>query len=316
MTQRFPFPTNPDATSIVMAFRNKRLIADEAMPRFPVKLMNYWYAQYKLEDGFTVPDTAVGRKSVPNQIEFPSTRVDRSTKDHALDDVVPIIDVENDGGNSLKTRINRTSEMLANVIALDREIRVSNLLFDPANYPDGHKETLDAETGFGNANSDPIGLITDAMDTLLIRPNTMLFGRAAFTRFARHPKVVKACHGNSGDSGFARRQQIAELFEVDKVLVGKARVNIRRPGQPAVLERVWGPHLALYYLDVLGGPEENPSFCFTAEFGTRIAGDIPKPELGMRGSRLVRVGESVDEVIAAPMLGYLFENAGAAPAAP
>jgi hypothetical protein len=35
---------------------------------------------------------------------------------------------------------------------------------------------------------------------------------------------------------------------------------------------------------------------------------MPEPKLGLRGSTRVRVGESVDEVIAAPALGALFEH--------
>ncbi|ACI98894.1 hypothetical protein [Rhodospirillum centenum] len=309
---KHPFPASPDLTSVVMAYRNPRMIADEALPRYPVEKMNYRYSEYDLAEGFTVPDTLVGRKSAPTQVEFKAVGRDRSTKDHALDDVVPVVDVENDPNG--RNRVARTSERLADLIALDREIRTANLIFDAAQYPAGHKETLAGTSVFGDPNSDPIGIVTDAMDALMMRPNVMVFGRSTFTRFARHPQVVKAVNGTSGDSGFARRQQVAELFEVEKVLVGEAFVNMNRPGQTANLQRAWGPHLALYYLAPLGGPDENPSFGFTAQYGKRIAGDKEDPNIGMRGGYRVRVGESVDEVIAAPMLGYFLENAGADPA--
>ncbi|MBK5920751.1 phage capsid protein [Rhodothalassium salexigens] len=308
-----PFPTSPDLTSVVMAYRNKRLIADEALPRFPVEKMNYRYSEYDLAEGFTVPDTLVGRKSAPNQVSFKTIGRDRSTSDYALDDMVPVVDVENDPNG--RDRVSRTSERLADLIALDREIRTAELIFDAMQYPTGNKETLAGTDVFGDtANSDPIGAVTDAMDKLMMRPNVMVFGRDTFTRFARHPQVVKAVNGTSGDSGFARRQQVAELFEVDKVLVGEAFVNMKRPGQTPNLQRAWGPHLALYYLDALGGPDENPSFGFTAQYGKRVAGDREDPDIGMRGGYRVRVGESVDEVVAAPMLGYFLENAGTDPA--
>jgi len=47
----------------------------------------------------------------------------------------------------------------------------------------------------------------------------------------------------------------------------------------------------------------------TAEYGSRFAGTIPEPKVGLRGAERVRVGESVKELVTAADCGYLFDAA-------
>ncbi|MFV9531212.1 hypothetical protein ACNUIM_32135 [Pseudomonas aeruginosa] len=65
-----PFPIDPELTAIAIAYRNGRMIADEVLPRVPVGKQEFKYWKYDLAQGFTVPETLVGRKSKPNEVEF------------------------------------------------------------------------------------------------------------------------------------------------------------------------------------------------------------------------------------------------------
>jgi len=47
----------------------------------------------------------------------------------------------------------------------------------------------------------------------------------------------------------------------------------------------------------------------TGQWGSRIAGNIADPDIGMRGGVKNRVGWSHKEIITAPDLGYLIANA-------
>lgn len=51
-----------------------------------------------------------------------------------------------------------------------------------------------------------------------------------------------------------------------------------------------------------------PSWGFTAEFGSRVAKQIPEPRTGLRGAVRVRVGESVGEIVQSKEAGYLLTN--------
>ena len=69
----------------------------------------------------------------------------------------------------------------------------------------------------------------------------------------------------------------------------------------------WGNSAALLYVgDKLNG--DDATFGFTAQFGTRYAGELQDPDVGLRGGVRFRVGESVDEHITCPALGYLFQD--------
>jgi hypothetical protein len=306
-----PFPIVPYLTSIAIAYRNKRLIADDVLPRTPVGAQEFKYFKLAVENGFTIPDTRVGRTSQPNKVEFTAEEVAASTRDHALDDPVPNADIENAGNNpALGDPLGRSTEYLTDLIALDREVRVAAAVFDPNNYGVANKDTLEGEEQFSDfTNSDPIGIIQAALDSMIMRGNKMVMGRLVASTLVRHPKILKAFNQTAGDSGIVPLSYLASLFELDQVLVGEGWVNTAKKGQPPNLQRVWGNALALIYSNPLATVQNGTTYGFSAQWGTRIAGSIPDQDIGMRGGVRVRVGESLAEVITAPDLGYLITDA-------
>ncbi len=303
-----PFPIQPELTAIAIAYRNAALIADDVLPRVPVGKQEFKYLKHALAEGFTLPDTKVGRKGKPNEVEFSATETSESTQDYGLDDPVPQNDIDNAPPNY--DPLGRATESTTNLILLDREKRAANLVFAAANYATANKVTLSGTSQWSDfTNSDPIAAIMNALDACVMRPNIMVIGRPTFSVLVRHPKIVKAVLGNSGDSGIARRQDVAALFELEAVYVGEGWLNTAKKGQAASLSRVWGKHCSLIYRDRLADASRGVTFGLTAQFGGRVAGAQPDPNIGLRGGQRVRVGESVKELLTANDLGYFFENA-------
>lgn len=185
-----------------------------------------------------MPNTRVGRRGTPNQVEIEGTEKSASCDDFGID--IPLDNVTIDeaarNGNNLR---NAATERATNIVMLDREVRVAGLVTDPANYHADHVESLSGDDLFNDPASDPISIIEDMLDTCWARPNQVTFGLAAWRALRKHPKVVKAVHGNSSDQGRASRDAIAELLEVQRILVGESRINIKRPGENPVMNRVW-----------------------------------------------------------------------------
>lgn len=303
-----PFPITPALTAIAIAYRNTRLIADDVLPRTPVALQTFKYRKFALTDGFTVPNTLVGRSAKPNQVEFGFTETEDSTRDYALDDPIPQADIDNapQGYDPL----GRATEGITDLILLGREKRTADLVFTAANYAAANKVQLaggDQWSAF--ATSDPVDDIMAGLDACVMRPNVAVFGRPTASILVRHPKIVKAYNGTAGDSGIVPLSFIAGLFELDQVLVGEGWINTAKKGQAPVMARVWGKHAAFLYRDKLAGPQTGITFGFTAEWGNRVAGAIPDKDIGMRGGQRVRAGESVKELIAANDLGYFIQDA-------
>lgn len=308
MPQKFPFPTDPTLTAITIGYRNRAMIADEVLPRAAVGRKEFKWWKFDQAEGFTIPNTLVGRTSRPNQVEFSASEETSSVIDYGLEDPIPQDDIDNAPTNHDPR--GQAVEGLTDLILLDREVRVASQVFSPGTYPAGYKEELTSTDKWSDFDdSDPIGDILEALEKPLLRPNIMVLGQPVWTKLSQHPKIVKAVHGNSGDSGVARRQAVAELFELEDILVGASLLNVARRGQTPSYSRVWGSHAALIHRDRNPSTRQRATFGFTAQYNERVAGWSEDRNIGLRGGQVIRVGESVREVIAAPFLGYFFENA-------
>jgi hypothetical protein len=309
MAGKLPFPITPELTAIAIAYRNPKLIADGVLPRVPVGLQQFKYWTYPKGDAFTIPDTKVGRRSKPSEVEFGATETVAATEDFGLEDPVPQSDIDN--APPTYDPLAYATQQVTNLIELDREVRTAGLVFDANQYAATNKVALAGVNQWSDPASTPIKDIMTGLDACVFRPSIMVIGRGAFTALAQHADIIKAINRTAGDTGVATRQAIAGLFELEEILVGEGWVNTARKGQPVALARVWGKHALLLYRDRLADTRSGVTFGFTAQFQQRVAGAMEDPDIGLRGGQRVRVGESVKELIAAADLAYFIQNAAA-----
>lgn len=311
------FPVNPELTAIAIAYKNDAvsLIADQVMPRVQTA-KKFKYTVYDQSDAYTVPDTKVGRRSEPNMVDFGGTDVTAECLDYGLDDLIPNDEIE--AFNSMPKAPGAISPMalstmmLTGLTQLDREVRVANLIFNAASYAAANKDDLSTGTNrqFDQANSDALGILTDAMDVPLVRPNFLILGQEVWTKLRRNKTIVQAVGKSAQTSGYASRQEVAELLELPGgILVGSSRFNTAKKGKAPSYSRAWGKFAALLNIDSMAAQMGQPTFGFTAQWGSKIAGDMPEPKSGLRGSVRVRSGESVIEVISSVDSGYLMSKA-------
>lgn len=311
------FPVNPYLTAIAIAFRNpeSRLIADRVLPRVPVLTKPFKWTRYGAGQAFTVPNTLVGSKSEPNMVEFGGVEVNDQCADYGLDDLVSNDEISNfeqmdkpPTGGPIHPR-DLSTMMLTSLIQLDREIRVANTVFGAASYGTNTVALAGTSRWDDFVNSNPVNAILTAADSLLVRPNKLVLGRQVWTVLRQHPALVQAVFKSAQTRGVVSLQMAAEALELEEILIGEAWINTARRGQAATFSRVWGKSAALIYSSQTAAQLRQPSFGWTAQFGNYVAGSIPEPKKGLRGGELVRVGETVKEVIAAQECGYLFQTA-------
>lgn len=302
-----PFPVDPVQTGIAIAYKNEEYIADAVLPRVPVGKQSYKYQKYDKGEQFTIPNTRVGRKGKVNEVEFTATEATDSCRDYGLEDAIPQDDIDNAEGTPYNP-VNQATESLTDLVLLDREKRTADLVFNTATYG-SQVTTLSGTDQFSDASSDPLGTIMDTMDSMIMRPNTLVLGQQVYSQLVRNPKILKGFHGNSGDSGRASLAYLRELFEVEQILVGAAWRNTAKEGQTVSMARLWGKHVAMLRLTKNAGAGKLPTFGFTAQWGTRVAGSRPDPDIGLTGGTRVRSGERVNETICAADFGWMLENA-------
>lgn len=303
-----PFPIHPTYTGISIAFRNAELIADQVLPRSsPVSSREFRYNVFPIEEALTVPDTRMGRRSEANTIELTASEVPGKVTDYALSDLVPNSDIR-DAPTGYDPQGHAT-EYVTDLMGLDREVRVANLIFGAGTYAAGYKTQLAGASQWSHADADPFQAQWDALEIPLIRPNTIVYGQPTWNKIATHPKLIAKLYGSASTRGKARLADLAEELEVERIIVGKARVNTARKGQAANLQRTWGKHAAMLYINPLANNERGMTFGMTVPLGQRATRVIPEPKIGLGGSQRVQVEEQLAEVIVAQTCGYFFQDA-------
>jgi hypothetical protein len=304
-----PFPFDPVLAAIVVAYRNAKAIADAVLPRVLVGRQTFEYNKYDRRETFTIPNTLVGRKGTPDQVEFSATKAEASCDGHGLDDYVPQDDIDNAPAGY--NPVNIAVEGIAELLTLSREKRAADLVFSADTYGASNKVQLSGNHQWSvvHADSNPIPDINTGLDACVLRPNVMVIGAAAWVGLRTNAYIMKAINRTSGDSGMAKREEIAELFELDEVLVGMSLYNTAKKGQTASLSRLWGKHCSLIYRDKsVQDPRGKVTFGLTAQWGPKVAGTIPEPKVGLKGSTLVRAGEYIKELVSANDLGYFIQD--------
>lgn len=302
-----PMPVDTHLTQIAIAVKQAKMIADDVLPRTaPMSKASFEYTKFDQGNAMNLPDTKVGRTSQVNRVDFEGEKVTDSTNDYGLESVIPA----HDQGNAYQgvNLEDMHAEHLSGLVQLDRELRTASLIGDVANYG-SNQTTLGAGSKFSDATSDPLGILDEKLETPLVRPNIMVISQAEWSALRRHPKVVKAANGNSGDSGLASRQAVAEILELDDILVGQARVNKANIGQNADFKRAWTDCVALLRRDLSAARMGGATFGFTAQYNTKVAGKWEDKDVGLRGGTVVRVGESVKEVVCGADFGFLIKGA-------
>lgn len=317
-----PFVVDPVLTAISIGYRNPASfrIADQVLPRASVGAEKFKWTEYPLTEAFNVPDAKVGRRGRVQQLEFGGTEQTSEVEDFGLESPIPYSDI--DAAAEARARNVSTFDpeghaamMLTDTLQNIREVRVAGIVHTAANYSVGRKVTLAGNSQLSDyANSDPIGVIkTGCEATLIFPPNTMVMGRAVWSKLSSHPKIVNAVKGNLTEEGIVTRAQLVEMFSeygISQILVGDAWYNTARPGQPVSLARAWGKHIALLHINPLATVSGGGiTFGLTAEYGSRISGRIEDEDVGLQGGVRIRTGERVKELIVAKDVGYFVENA-------
>jgi len=302
-----PFKTDPVRTAIALSYSNSEYIGDRVLPRIGVGAREYKYTVYNKKDRFTVPNTSVGRKGRVNEIEFGATELSGMVSDYGLEDPIPQADIDAARNTDIDP-ISDATENLSDLIMLDREVRVARLVHTKANYTS--KDTISGNDQWNDSagTSDPIEQITEGLETPIIRPNTMVINGLASLALRRNPAILKAYNGAVGSSGIVPMSFIKELFELDEILVGRAKNNTANVGQDMTLSEVWGNHCALIYLNPQARPNRGITFGWTAQYKGRVAGTFEDRNIGLEGGTRVRVGEMVEERIVAKDAAYFLEN--------
>ena len=303
-----PLVIVPSLSAIAIKYRQKGFIADLILPRVTVDKMEFIHVADRIGDWITQVDTQVGRTGKVNQLT--NTLQDPTylaTRNQGLDEAVANQDQMN---GPTESALMRATQHVMSLVELGREYRVASLVSNPGNY--NYSTTLSGTSQWSDyVNSNPLTDINTYLDNCFMRPNKLVMGRSVWTKLKQHPKILAAAFGsvNPQSNSQVLKSHLADIFEVEEIIVGDGWGNAANKGQTVSKARIWGKFLAGIYQGDNVSSDSGNTWGYTAQFGDRIAGTIASPDIGLFGGQYVRAGESVREVISAPEFGFLIQNA-------
>ena len=301
-------PIGEQQTGIVAAYQNKKLIADQVMP---IKVLDgpelaFKYYERTKGDAFTAPETRVGRTSEPNIIHLSGEGRTGACVAHGLQDIVLKEDI--DQIKNKERFVNTHLEYLMNQVLLGREMRVADTVQNTSNYGTGLSHTYEAAQGIGADGFNIVEVLLEYLEKPLARPNIIGMNAFVWAKLRTDPNILRAVYPNSNGAGVATRQQIMDLFEVDQILVGEARVNTTKNAKNPTLARCWGNNIWAHYSEPLSNLKEGIAWGMTAQVGERYAAIVEDEKVGLKGAEVIKAGFYQTEVVVGKDAGFILKD--------
>ena len=211
----------------------------------------------------------------------------------------------------IQPAIDRT-EFLTDKIDLNKEIALASRIFEGADIPG---ETLAGNDQWSDYdNSDPVVAVEEKKAAVQAAvqeiPNTLVLPYEVFQKVRLHPEIVdRVKYSNLGVAG---PDVLAQLFDVEQILVPRSFKNVARRGQEPDLRYVWGKNAFLCYIPprpAMMRVALSYSFLWTQAPGTVNGRLVELWREHPRKSDVIRVQRYYDQKIIAPGACYVWKNA-------
>ncbi len=297
--------------NVSIAYRNPGFIAARVAPEVMVRRQSNRYFIYDpTRDALRPTDDQRAPGAEAHEVDFDLSTDSYFCDDHALESAIP--DEERDNADApLRPEVERV-EFLSDRILLNQEIALANLLRNPASLPNT-EFTLTTEQ-WDHEDVDPAADIETARGTIVgaigLRPNILVLPHDVYTAVRHNPQIVERVKYTR--LGLPGPGELAELFDVDEVLVPRATRNTSSIGAAPVLESIWGKDALLLHVPQRAGLKTLApvlSFVWSQAQGSLRGHAVTTWREERRKATMVRVQKYYDQKLVAPAAGFLFRNA-------
>ena len=297
-------------TNVSIAYRNQSLVARDIAPEVAVRRQSDRYFIYDSErESFreTFDGRAPGTEAA--EVDFQLSNDSYFCDDHALESSIP--DEERLNADApLQPEIDRV-EFLSDKILLNQEINLAGKLTDLATMPG-----IDVNAGgldWDDDTLDPVATVETGREAILAGtqqlPNTLVLSQAAYNAARNNAKVIERLKY----SGLAvvGADVLAQVLDVDRVLVARAVKNTAQAGQPATMAPIWGKDAVLMYVPPrvsLKSLAPVLTFAWSQANGSSRGYSVQTWREERRKATMVRVQKYYDQKIVASPAAYLLKN--------
>jgi hypothetical protein len=234
-------------TDVSLKYQNAAMVGEQLFTPVPVQKNTGLYYEYGKQDlRLYNLDRAPGSPS--KEIDWAVTRSQPFyTEEIAVSMPIPREVEEVQDTPPLNLQVD-TTEYLTNIILLNIEKKIADMVQDTALYPTDHVE--DIKNDWGDDESDPITKIRHYKNVIrskiIMEPNTLLLGAQVYNRLLDHPKIVDRIKYTQ--LGITTQELMAKIFEVDRLLVGRAVAITSKERKSEEQSDIWGNVAILAYV--------------------------------------------------------------------
>ena len=301
---------------IAVEHKNDGLIWREVAPVIKVSQRSGSYRVYDESTNFDQTPDTLNSLAKANEIEIKHSDQNYSVQSRGLAAIVPeetIVEAQASGEDIIDP-LGKAIIQVRTQLENRHEKRVADVVFAAANYGSSYKATLSGTSQWSHASAKPISAILTAMDVPLTRPNTLVLGSDTWRGMRTNPEVVAAIYpagGNAANGGMVTSAALLAALRdegLERVLIGRARVNTAKPGATPVYARAWGKLALLAYVN------SNPAkddFTFAATFSEMLTNPtiVFDEQMGEKGAYRVQDAWNEDVEMIASAAGYLWVDA-------
>ena len=302
-------PPHVDAalSTLSIRFQNEEYIGTQIMPIALVPKQSDKYSVYSDRDYLAYPDAAIGPQG---QVQQLSSNVDQTGNffcaGKALEEYVDMDNISN--ADAPLDLLGNATYKANDGLEWNREVQIASVLTTTANYGSNY-QTISAGSEWDTSNGQPVSTIQDAVGNCLGGPGaTEVVGWCGYNVYkvlARHPEV-RELYKYTG-SGLASPQLLAGLFNLDRLLVGRAWQDTANESQTLALARIWGDYFGV--ARVSKAPRKDMySFGMTFDWEGKQTSVTYDQRKSRRGGYYVKVSDAWAPKVVAPRAGFLITN--------
>ena len=301
-------------TNFALNYQPSGFIAQDVLTMVPVDNETDMYDTWEQADTFRADDATREKGGLANAVTVRVSSDNYRVRNYELRTQVFAEDLANADPSRRAMYEQGRVALTLNKLLMGWEARQAALLFNSTNI--GSNAAV-SSVWTDVSNSDPVGDINTAIDNVYYatgyRPNTILMGPKVWDAVMRHNNVIdKAANPNiTGGGRFPTRQMVANLFEVDELLVGRAVQNTAPVDLAQTLFPVWSNHCLVYFKS-RGVSTIEPTFGATFDWRNaptpRLSAVRHQPDT-LRKSQDITTGMYQDEKVTAAALGFILTGA-------
>ena len=300
-------------SNIAMNYRPAGMIVDRILPTVPVMNQSDLIKTYSQADLYRIENAKRSPGTEANRIQLQVGSDYYFANNYALKGFVPIEDRKNADPGFIRDLEVGKVESIKDKLMMGWELRVAQTVTTSTNV----NTVYTVGSGWTDlVNADPFGDLNTALDyswdSTGYRANRMVIGEQAWRNLSRNENIINKVNATGVEGGDmnAKQRQIAELFELEEVLVGRAQYNSADEGIALNLTPMWSDTVFLYYAPARPSLEE-PSYGYSFRWtkpGLANMNVERHPYDSRTKSDEFEVGYYQAEKVTAPSLGITMIN--------